>query len=474
MKNGRNKRCPCGSGKKFKHCCEKQGVDFRNLTHKEQIRHLSVRGKNIYFINKIGEALQLDSVEKKPASFSDFVKLLKRSVTPEAVKRIHLAIPEIWPDKNDLHRCLEQERNRHSGLFIGSYLFDVTTHLLNRYALYDSTIILLDPFQDPRVVASQYNPIENPEEHITTTFHYILLWLQLLPWIKSGIIKIVRDPGDFDYGLRKSTLDIAKERSEKSEELKKALEKQDRPEELEEFFRDQFALTYPDEYWIEKMEGSGLSEEVIRSHLKKRREESLYFVDVGRRPQLLFWSSGANYEMGKYICEKTNSHIITDLSYRWKEIEYDRRVNGVSVDAWTSFSKAIQRAELKHLNGVSLEDLLKLRKDGYLEDMRAFLRRVWVSCSTGDDFDNNNAENLSAELVEHINTAEAEWRNIDTNLLKWFGSESILGIVLGVSVGVANWIPAAAVAAAGAVNLVQSTVETVLLLGTQPHFLLSQ
>ncbi len=103
--------------------------------------------------------------------------------------------------------------------------------------------------------------------------------------------------------------------------------------------------------------------------------------------------------------------------------------------------------------------LLKLRKDGYLEDMRAFLRRVWVSCSIGEDFDKNNAENLSAELIEHINNADAEWRKIDANLIKWFGSESILGTVIGVSAGVANWIPAAAIAAAGVVNLIQSKSE---------------
>lgn len=85
-------------------------------------------------------------------------------------------------------------------------------------------------------------------------------------------------------------------------------------------------------------------------------------------------------------------------------------------------------------------------------------RRVWISCSTNDGFDKNNIENLSAELIEHINIAEAEWRKIDENLVKWFGSESVLGTTIAVSVGSAFWIPAIAVAAAGMVNLGQSTV----------------
>ena len=160
-----------------------------------------------------------------------------------------------------------------------------------------------------------------------------------------------------------------------------------------------------------------------------------------------------------YIGEKTNSHIITDLSYRWKEMEFDRKSNGVHVDEWSPFSKAIQHSELKHLNGLAFEDLLKLREDGYLDDMRAFLRRVWSSCSGDDSFDKNNIENLSAELVEHINIAESEWKSIDSNIVKWFGSESIMGTAIGVSVASAGWIPAVAVAAAGAVNLGQAARE---------------
>ena len=457
-KIGRNQQCPCGSGKKYKQCHERSGLDFNNISHKEWIRNLSVRGKNIQFINRIGEALQLDSVDSQPKSFFEFVALIKKSLTPEAVRYIHLSIPEIWPDGEDLERCMLAEKDNQSGLFIGSYLFDVTVHLLNRHALYDRSIILLDPIHDPRTVAPEYNPVDKPEEHITTTFHYILLWLQLFPWIERGIVKIIRDPGDFDYQLRKVTWEISRNRSENITVLRDAMVNQTIPVGLEDYFNEQFSLSHPDEYWIDKIDDDSISGSDVCSFLKNKRDKSLYYVDVGRQPQLLSWSTGANYEMGKYICGKTSSHIITDLSYRWKEMEYDRKVNGVHIDEWSPFSKAIQESELKHLNGLTFNDLLKLRDDGYLEDMRAFLRRVWVSCSRGDSFDKNNVENLSAELTEHIKIAEAEWRSIDSNLVKWFGSESIMGTTIGVSVASAGWMPAVAVAAAGAVNLGQSAI----------------
>lgn len=458
LKIGRNDPCPCGSAKKYKHCHESTGIDFNNLNDEEYIRQLSARGKNIHFINKIAEALQLDSVESIPKSFTEYMKLIKKSLTPEAVRKIHLAIPEIWPDGKDLERCMLAEKDSQSGLYIGSYIFDVTVDVLNRHALYNKTLILLDPFFDPRTIAPKYNPVDNPQEHITTTFHNILLWFQLLPWIEKGIVKIIRNPGDFDYKLRMNTIDISRDRSNNSKELKLVKDEEEIPSQLSDYFREQFSLSNTDEYWIEKMKNNEISENDIRKFLKNKRDTSPYYVDVGRQSQLMSYSSGTNYEMGKYICGITNSHIITDLNYRWKEMEYDRKVNSIYVDEWSPISKALQASELKHLNGLNLNNLLKLREDGYLDDMRSFLRRVWSSSSNGDSFDKNNIENLSAEMTEHIKIADAEWKSIDRNLIKWFGSESIMGTAIGVSVASAGWIPAVAVAAAGVVHLGQSTL----------------
>mgnify|MGYP001143198893 CR=1 FL=1 len=449
-KIGRNSPCPCGRGEKYKRCCEPKGEKFDERNDDEWIRKLSVRGKNMLFTEIIADALQLDSWHMQPNSFQEFIKLLKRSVTADAVKKIHLAIPKIWPDSEDLDRCLAEESNNNSGLFIGSYLFDSTVSFLNRHALYDQSFILVDPFHDPRVIAPEYNPVDNPAEHITTTFHYILVWLQLIPWIEQGIVKIIRDPGDFNYSLRKETWSASQERGN-IPELRSELEKSEKPDEMHDFFQDQL-LASPDEYVIKDLKSDDFTEDQIKKFLKKRREESLYFVNSKEKSQILAWSTGTNYEMGKYICEKTNSHIITDLSYRWKEMEYDRRVNNIELSSWSPFAKAFSNVDMRHLQGLTFDDLLKLRNDGYLDDMR----RTWNSSSSGNDFDLNRVEDLSAEFTHHIREAEMEWNKIDSGLVKWFGSESILGATIGVGLGTASWLPAAAVAAAGAVNLVQS------------------
>ena len=458
-KVGRNQECPCGSGNKYKNCHENSGINFDNLNIDEWVRLLTVRGKNMYFVQRILEALQLDSTNFKKSDFFDFILLIKKSLTLDAVRKIYISITEIWPDNDDLNRCLEEEKDQQSGLYLGSYLFDLTTRTLNRHSMYDNSIILIDPLMDPRNVAPEYNPINFPEKHLSNTFHYILLWLQILPWIDQGIIKIIRDPCDFDYRLRKRVYQISEERYKKSPELKFDYDISNMPIEIENFFKEQYTLSHPDEFYLDKLSSSGLSADQIKTYLKTQRDRSLYYVENNYNSQLTQFSSGVNYEMGKILCSKTNSHIITDLDYRWKEMEYDRKENGVRINEWSALSKAVQESNIKYFNGLSFDDLLKLRNDGYLEDMRSFFRRLWNTCSTGNPLDKANVDNLSAELVYHIRKAETEWAKIDKNLVKWFGSESILGVIIGVVAGSASWLPAVAVATAGTIQIALSKSE---------------
>lgn len=460
MKIGRNSSCPCGSGIKYKHCCLKKGIQFDRMSKNQLIRNLCIRGKNLHFLYEIASILQLDKIAGMNNSFWPFVNSLKKAITPTAVRDIHQAIIELWPDGVDLNRCLQHEKDTYSGLFLGSYLLDVTVRLLNRHAMYNQTIILIDPFMDPRITAPKFNPIENPEQHITTTFHYIFLWLQLAPWIEAGIVKIIRDPSDFDLNLKRETFDLSRQKVEDYPELDKILKSEAKLPELEKSFKDIFTFAHPDEFWIEKIgKNNDLSKEEILSFLKHKREHSLYHVNSNFKSQLLQWTSGVNYEMGKHICDITNSHIITDLNYRFEEIKHDRKINNIEINEWSTFAKAFQESNIKHLDGLFFKDLLRLRNDGYLERMRAFLRRTWSASSSGEAFSNNDVENLSAELIGEIDLAETEWSKIDSNLLKWFGSESIIGTSIGLATGVANWVPAVVIAGVGAFNLVQAKYE---------------
>ena len=330
---------------------------------------------------------------------------------------------------------------------------------LNRHALYGQSFIMIDPFLDPRNTAPEYNPVDNPEQHINSTFHNILVYFQLLPWIEKGILKLIRDPGSFNYKLSQATMKASQLKSS-IPELQKIIENThiDESENIKLFIQDQI-LFQPDEYILKDMKIKKAAEAEMKAYLKTRRENSFYCVSTKYTPQLMMFSTGTNYEMGKYICEKMNAYMITDIEYRWKEMEYDRKTNGISLNSWSPFAKAFNEVDLKYLNGLNFDDILKLREDGYLNDMRGFMRRTWSSALSGDEFDKNRIEDLSAELIHHIHNAEHEWKQIDTNLVKWFGSESILGTTISIGMGIANWIPATAIVGAGVAHLIHNKME---------------
>jgi hypothetical protein len=105
-KIGRNDLCPCGTGKKYKHCCIGH-VDWNDIfrSNKDWIPHLSIRGRNINFVNRIAEILQLDTGKVK--NFTDF----KKGFTNVAVREIHEAILEVWPPNTDIENILESTSN---------------------------------------------------------------------------------------------------------------------------------------------------------------------------------------------------------------------------------------------------------------------------------------------------------------------------------------------------------------------------
>jgi hypothetical protein len=240
---------------------------------------MTIRQKNLHFVARIAESLQLSTLSGTSSTFQDTLASIKRALSPQAVRAIHLAIPEIWPNKQDPNRCLLELRGSHSGVFSGDYSYKTTLRLVNRHALYDSRIILIDPFLDYRILIDEFNPVLHPEKHLSNTLHYVLWWLSLVPWIEEGIILVIPDPGNLDQNLMMQSLQSAEERG-------KALAV-DLEAELEDIwaiqrrndFAEQMMLYLPDEEIIRHMPSSSQKTEAnIKQVLASMRESSPYHV----------------------------------------------------------------------------------------------------------------------------------------------------------------------------------------------------
>jgi len=467
---GRNNPCPCGSGLKYKKCClgDVPWDDFYKHKKVNPILYLSARGKNILFLEAIADALQLNSV-KQPRSWSE----IKRACTPNAVKKIYEAIPEIWIGRRDLLSVYDRESKHVSGLYVGIYEPEIVFRGITRHCLYSDKILLVDPFLDPRFTRPEYNPIENPNRYRASTLRCLYFWFSLTPWIDSGLINFIRTPGDFDIELKHDCMKVERDKFDSNPEIKALLEndaKEQREDATFEEMKQYYFLCHPDEYmvdWFKKTypDKSEIDIQQFMKYVNKLRDEHTYYVEfsgVGEEnAEMLYWTTGTNYEMAKITARLTGAHIITDIPSRWKEMEIDRQDHGVKDSQWAGFAKAFQNLDFKFLNNVPMNFALKLRKKDRLKQMREFFSRVWKICESKDPLSEKNTNLLAAELNHHINESEVEWKKIDQDLIKWFGVEVASAVAAYPQItsnGGAQFL-GAGVAIAGITNLVVSQMK---------------
>ena len=457
-KIGRNAQCPCGSGRKYKDCCL-DVVDWKALLNQPPSVHdrrFTVRGKNLRFMEVLGQALQLDSIEQ-PARFADF----KHAFTPEAVRQIYTAIPEIWPDAADYQRCVTAERPSVSALFTGTYTPESVIRAVTRHSLYSERIFLVDPFAYAPRIRPEFNPVIHPEQHRANAVRNTFLWWSLAPWILAGIVCFIRTPGDFNAAIEREVLDIQRDKIEETDQLRSAIEKQTKEEmdRVGPFDRDMgehFFLSHSNEDLLAMMkddpgENPFSSDVEFLRYIQSRREEHPYYVErlPGQNKEFLLHTSGASYEMAKRICSIGDFHIVTDYRSRWLELEFDYAFVKDNLRNWGPFAKAFHSAPLRILDKVPLESALELREQRRLESLRLFLRKVWKTSREAESFAEENAINLAAELDEKIREADIEFKKIDQQLIKWVGAAGAAGATL-FTTGIADFVPAASAAITGA------------------------
>jgi hypothetical protein len=454
IKVGRNDPCPCGSMQKYKNCCLVKGIDYSTLSHGDYVRNLTIRGKNKWFLNSVFDILDFNTNIQEFKDWQGFVIQVKKTLTPEKVRHIYELIPVVWPDKEDFYRCIHSDDRSLSGLFIGDYRVETTAKLINKYGLYEDVIVLVDPIVDPRCIAEEYNPVVHPERHLISTLHSLLLWLQLLPWIDDGVVQIIRDPGDFDYQLRIDSFNASKKRYEESG-LNQLIKEEAPYDEFHDRVKRYFKLSMPDDMILAICNNHNFDPTKMMEYIRQERLYSIDHVEGGCDEQYLTTFSGTNYEMGKYLCSISKSHLLTDLKIRWLEMDYDRKSNRIQNNDWESFSKHFQQVPLPYLNGLRTIDVMKLRSDGHLNRMRDFLKKLWLRSSPDSATDQHIIEQLKLELDDEVRFAEKEWKDIDRSLNKWF-VPNIVPLGMSVLAGTPWWMSGITAALTGAVAVVES------------------
>lgn len=337
---GRNDHCGCGSGKKYKKCCE--GVEL-NLRPTWSV--LSIRERNLAFCRCIRGVLGLD----KGKTWLD----VRKELSCEQIQRIYGFYASLWPRDTDIYALLPKSDGKFRGLYTGP--LDVRTidiSALPMASMFDEFMIET-PVVNPNNVRPEFNPIENPARYKYQALKDFLFMLHLEPFIGLGLVNLFPDPLEFDLSLMKAMMELARARgdkqeilSEKDRRLHYALSTEDLINSTAMMPRDMRIRLLVDQFGLDENEASS----VIESVEEIAEASSLILLqqaDLRNGGQLLPFRMGPNYEMALFLAQATGSILTTDSSSRWKELEMaQHRTHGLVSYPWCQASVKFNRIPL--------------------------------------------------------------------------------------------------------------------------------
>jgi hypothetical protein len=429
-KIGRNDKCPCGSGLKYKKC---HGTPNATPSGPRPLttQSLSLRERNLVVLNAVADIFDL-------AKANDWGEV-KRRISDNQVRELYEVVARLWPPDTDLVSLLPTPGSSLRALYMGDIDPSRIVRNVFRFSLYADEILVIDPFHNPWMMAEEYNPIVNPGQWRADTLKLILFTVLIAPWVESGLVSIVPNPAHFDLSLRRKTEGLAAQRLRgwaPSDEDMEDFE----PAAQQEFARMFYAL--PKEALAQKFRESSpqMGEQKVK--------EMLAYVDMVRArdpldleqpidnmdPQIVATRTGTNLEMGLYVSHLTGAFPYTSLRMRWRELMSAAKEFPESAMVWSPLTKAFQDLEFKFIDdNVDSQFACMIRKDGRLEPFRAFLRRLWSSVGGNPDIDKAStlARDFGDELAGEYSKAEAEWAQIDRDLVKQFGATLVGGLIGG-------------------------------------------
>lgn len=400
-KVGLNDPCVCGSGKKYKKCCEGKSLEEMPVTNE-----YSIRERNIIFSRILEDILGLN---KEGRTWED----VRREFSDEQVKEIHKAFQGLWPKDTNIINLLPRPDKRVSRA-IYSGLIDPRTAARDiiSFTSYFDEIIVINPFMNPVNVKPEYNPINSPGQFKQETIKNILFFMQLMPFVKLGVINIIPDPCSTNYHLQQQIWDMAEKRY-KAYTLLGYESDLEMDEAMNKILEDDFQrgmTSFADEQ-LKKSIQSGLPNltdkelEELLSYIKQKRvEDPLALLQPleakDGEGQFLMTHVTPNLELGMFLAQLTGSFIYTNNKVRWQEIS--RLMDAFNNKTqWDNLSNQINALDIN----LEIDPLfnLHLRNTGGLGSMRKAFREIYQAVQK--EYEPDSISRINKNLVNELNLA---------------------------------------------------------------------
>ena len=425
---GRNDRCHCGSGKKYKHCClaKDQAQGRRLVVGNAPITPLtnleSLRQNTLDFINCLRGDLDIHTDHQSG------IGVFRGEIEDSAVQRTFNRLPYFFPHDakyEQVYRDIAAAGT--SGMYWGSRNVNCISDYLARYALYTPQIIVANPFCDRMLYHLDRSPVDHPAMWKQVVANRAMFLLSIEPWIREGVIIVLPTLKWTEWKFYDEQIRVlAKKR------IGSFTPEQDSRLRMQSFF--DFATSL-DPQTLEKFISTYMADAppIIVDELRRRVQSEFadsparYAWMVNEKDQITSQGPGNNLEATIYQADLCKSYLLFgERDYR-DEYEFSLQNAGSLIpnDGLTQVSKAFASLTFSFLNHVDLDFVLGLRKDNRLASLRAFLHRTWSQATTIEGIERLNADSAFKEALE------AEYEQYKK---EWGGIQKKLGLTAGASV----------------------------------------
>ncbi|MDV4043698.1 hypothetical protein CMT37_12825 [Elizabethkingia anophelis] len=367
--------------------------------------------KNEYFYDFLNDLFNI----KKAKTWDDIAK----NITIEKITRTYKTFAEIFPRNYDYISELKKSKNTFSSIHYGDLKARKIINEVVRFSLYSEKIFIFHPLQNPSITNQKIDPRKNPKYWLPDFLDALYFYIVIQKWVKSGIVKLIINPYEYDFELRdKMDLEVEKRIAKFDKEKHFDIGKKHALENIAE----QFSLIYKNkskDYIVDSLLGMSqprfteydaneFSEVIIKGFDNINPLYNKLNIPLNER-MLAPTKGGGPLEPILSISEITNGNIYTPSEMNWIQI----REYGLN-DFWLKTNRIYSKISLNFLNNVDTNFALELRKDDRLSGVRQQLKKVYSELNgiTPENLTDLRIKDLNESFTEEVKKAEAEWKDI--------------------------------------------------------------
>lgn len=368
--------------------------------------------KNNEFFDFLNETFKIKSSRR----WSD----ITNNISVEKISLTYKYFSELFPLNIDYSEKLKSDSHSFKSIHYNTLKPNSIISEVVRYSLYSDEIYVFHPLQNPSITNPNMNPIKFPRYWLQNFMESLYFYIVLQKWVRSGIVKLIINPSEFDFKLRDSFDEKAKIRVK--EFLSDPRYKEISMESAEDAIAEELALSYKGKTLTEirtgllnlknprftEIEADDFSKKIF----SKINNTNPLYVNLNIKPthkSIITTRGGGNLESILHIADITNGSIYTTSNSNWLQLSKLE-----NVDFWTKVSHLYSKINLNFLDSVDTSYALNLRKDDRLSGVRTAFRKIYSSLNSQDmnELSESKMIELNEDFIEEIKKADAEWKFI--------------------------------------------------------------